>query len=43
MLHIVELTVSGLGLCICLSFLTDRIASDLFRHRPDAGVIGRER
>ena len=43
MVHILEIAGSGIALCLSLAFVTDRIASDLFKHRPEAGVVGRDR
>jgi hypothetical protein len=41
MVHILELAVSGTALCFAMTFAFDKLASDLFRAQPEAGVMQR--
>ena len=42
MVHWIELVVSGTALCFAMTFALDRLASDLFRAQPEAGVVRRD-
>lgn len=41
MVHWIEVVVSGTALCFAMTFALDRLASNLFRTQPEAGVVQR--